>query len=603
MINRFCKMPLWEANRTLIEVAQGKRPAETVIKDAKLIDVCTAEIVEHVDVAISCGRIAYVGIEPYTAEHTIGPDTHIIEANGRYLSPGFIDGHMHIESSMITPSEYARATAPHGTCAVAADPHEIANVCGMPGVDAMIRDAQRVPLKIMITTPSCVPAVPGFEHSGSELYAKDIEASMQLKDVVGLGEMMNFPGILNCDDNPIEEVNATLRSGACVTGHYSIPEHDRGLNAYIASGVSCCHESITPEDVLAKIRLGMYVQLREGSAWHNLRTLAPAIVGKKIDARYCCMVSDDNHPHTLVAEGHLDRILQIAVEEGIDPVIAIQMVTINAATCFGLQHEMGVVGPGKCADLILLDELESFKVSLTMIDGEVVYEDGQNLFDVDPLSWPDSITHTMHVATQITPDTFKIAAPSSNLTSIKVNVMEMAGGHVDNKHRVLEIPVVDGFVQNDPVQDVLKVGVFERHHDTGNFALGFTKGFGIHGALAQTVSHDAHNLLVMGDNDEDMAIAANRLIEIGGGEVAVMDGEILGEVDLPIAGLMSPERVEIVSAKVEKIESAWEKMGCKMPSPFMTLGLMSLACIPDLRLTDMGYVNTLTFQFEDIFVE
>ncbi len=603
MINKFCKMPLWDCNRTLIQVAQGQKPAEIVIRDAKLVDVCTAEIIEHVDVAIACGRIAYVGIAPNTAEHTIGPDTRVIEANGRYLSPGFIDGHMHIESAMVAPSEYARATAPHGTTAVAADPHEIANVCGMAGVEAMIQDAQSAPLKVMITTPSCVPAVPGFEHTGSELNADDIERSMHFDDVVGLGEMMNFPGILNCDDNPIEEVNATLKHGETVTGHYSIPEHDRGLNAYIACGISCDHETIEPEDVTAKLRLGMYVQLREGSAWHNLRNLAPAVVDNKIDTRFCCLVSDDNHPHTIVGEGHLDRILQIAVESGIDPIIALQMVTINAATCFGLQHEMGIVGPGKCADLVLLDDLKKFKVSMTMIDGDIVFENGKNCFEVKPHEWPAEIVNTMHVGIDITPETFVVKAPNPDAKTVKVNLMEMSGGHTDNKFIQLDLPVKDGIVQIDPSQDVTKVAVFERHHGTGSYALGFTKGFGIHGALAQTVSHDAHNLLVMGDNDEDMAIAANALIKSGGGEVAVMDGEILGEVELPIAGLMSPEKVEVVSEKVAKIEKAWETMGCKMPSPFMTLGLMGLACIPELRLTDMGYVNTLTFKFEDLFAE
>ncbi len=603
MINKFCKAPLWECNRTLIQVAQGKLPAETVIKDARLIDVCTAEIIDHVDVAIACGRVAYIGIPPYTADHTIGSNTKVIDAHGRYLAPGFIDGHMHIESAMITPSEYARATAPHGTTAVAADPHEIANVCGMAGYEAMINDAKSAPLKVMYTTPSCVPAVPGFEHSGSEFYASDIETSMAFDNVVGLGEMMNFPGILNCDDNPIEEVNVTLKHGETVTGHYSIPENDRGLNAYISCGISCDHETINPEDVIAKLRLGMYVQLREGSAWHNLRNLAPAITKNDIDTRFCCLVSDDNHPHTLVGEGHLDRILKIAAEEGIDPVQAIQMVTINAATCFGLQHEMGIVGPSKCADLVLLDNLETFDVSLTMIDGDVVFEDGEIHFEVAPYEWPDEITHTMHLDLDITPETFVVKAPNPDAQRVKVNAMEMFGGRTDNEHIQVELPVVDGIVQNDLENDVLKVAVFERHHNTGSYSIGFTKGFGIHGALAQTVSHDAHNLLVMGDNDEDMALAAKLLVECGGGEVAVMDGELLGKVELPIGGLMSPKKVEVVSDEVAHIEDAWKTMGCAMPSPFMTLGALCLACIPELRLTDMGYVNTLTFQFEDLFVD
>lgn len=602
MINKFCKQPLWECNRDLIKVAQGQKPADIVIKNAKLVNVCTAEILQDTQVAISCGRVAYVGIAPHTADHTIGEDTEVIDAKGKYLAPGFMDAHMHIESAMIGPSEYARATVPCGTTAIFADPHEIANVSGLDGVKAMIDDAKRTPLKTMITTPSCVPAVPGFEDTGSAIFAKDVAETMEWDEVAALGEMMNFPGILNCQDNAIEEVNETLKSGKCVTGHYSIPEQDRGLNAYIASGISCDHETILPEDVLAKLRLGMYVQLREGSAWHNLKILAPAIVDHKIDTRFCCLVSDDNHPHTLTSEGHLDRILRLAVKCGINPIEAIQMVTINTATCFGLNSDMGSVAPGKCADLVLLEDLEDFRVTLTMIDGQIVAEDGKAKFDPEPFVWPDNVVNTMNVGTEITPSVFKVKVDGDK-DEVKVRVMGMMAGHTDNKNLICTMKVKDGFIEADSEQDILKVAVFERHHKTGSYSLGFVNGFKIHGALAQTVAHDAHNLLVMGDNDEDMALAARTLIECGGGEVAVLNGEILGLVELPIAGLMSDKHVDEVSRDVAHIEKAWKEMGCAMPSPFMTMGGMSLACIPELRLTNKGYVNCLTFEFEPLIVE
>lgn len=607
MINKFCKMPLWECNRTLVAVAQGRKPAETVIRHARLVNVCTHEVLDDVDVAIACGRVAYVGMGGNTAEHCVGEGTRVIDAEGSYIAPGFMDGHMHVESAMVGVSEYARAAVPHGTTGVYMDPHEVANVCGLKGVGVMVEDSRRVPLKAMFTTPSCVPAVPGFEDTGSSIDADDVADSMTWDSVVALGEMMNFPGVLSCDDNTMEEINATLRADRCVTGHYSVPERDRGLNAYVASGVSACHESATDEDILAKLRLGMYAQLREGSAWHNLQNLAPAVVDHDIDTRLCCLVSDDNHPQTLVGEGHLDRILRMAVGLGIDPVTAIQMVTINTATCFHVENDMGSIAPGKCADIVFLDDLRDFGVTRVMIDGDVVAEDGRALFEVDDFDYPDWITHTMNVGADIDESTFEIPARDAEGTELEgdaaqVRVIGVAPGATVTRDLVMPVPIRDGRLEADPASDVLKVFVFERHHATGNRAYGFANGFGIHGALAQTVAHDAHNLLVMGDNDADMALAAQTLVACGGGEVAVQDGRVLGLVELTVAGLMSTERVEVVADKVARIQEAWAKMGCTMPSPFMTMGGMSLACIPELRLTDRGYVNCLTFQFEPVVV-
>ena len=369
-LHPFCAVPLWECNRRLARVAQGLEPADLVIRDCRLVDVCTREVLEHTDIAIAAGRVAYVGIAPHTAQHCVGPNTRVIDAAGDYVAPGFLDGHMHVESSMVGPSEYARAVVPHGTVGVYYDPHEACNVAGLAAVQQMATDAERVPLKFMLTTPSCVPAVPGFEDTGSDVDAAQVDESMTWPYTVGLGEMMNYPGILTGADNPVDEVCATLRAGKVVTGHYSVPECDRGLNAYIASGVSACHESVRAEDVVAKTRLGMYAQIRQGSAWHNLHDLAPAIVRRDIDTRFCCLVTDDCHPDTLLLHGHLDYILRLAVEEGVDPVEAIQMVTINAATCFQMQGELGSVTPGKCADLVFLEDLKDFRVKRTIIRGK-----------------------------------------------------------------------------------------------------------------------------------------------------------------------------------------------------------------------------------------
>lgn len=598
MINNFCKKPLWECSKTLAAVAQGQKPADVVIRDAKLVNVCTAEIQEGIDVAIAQGRIAYLG----SAEHCIGDSTQVIDAQGQYIAPGFLDGHIHVESSMMGVGEYARAVVPHGTTGIYMDPHEICNVLGLDGVKVMDEDAHRTPLKTMITTPSCVPAVPGFEDTGSFVGPEDVAETMSWPSVVGLGEMMNFPGILGGTDHAHGEVGATLEAGKIVTGHYSMPETDRGLNAYIASGVRCCHESTRAEDALAKMRFGMYAMLRYGSAWKDLPVLAEAVTGNDIDTRYAVLVSDDTHPHTLVADGHLDHIVRTAVELGIDPVTAIQMVTINCAQCFQMDHDLGSIAPGKCADIVFLDNLEDLRVTRVLIDGDVVAEDGKPTFDLEPFVFPAWVTHSMHLGLDITPETFAVPVPEgASNTAARIRTIEVIPGKVGTFETHVDLPVIEGLLESDTGLDVLKTFVFERHHETGTFGYGFVKGFGIkRGAMASTVAHDAHNLLVVGTNDDDMALAANTLASCGGGMAVVADGEILGLVELPIAGLMDALPAEELSAKVHALEGAWEKIGCTMPSPFMTMALIPLACLPELRLTNRGLVDCTTFQFASL---
>lgn len=409
-------------------------------------------------------------------------------------------------------------------------------------------------------------------------------------------------------DQPLEEIAATLKADGCVTGHYSVPETDRGLNAYISSGVRCCHESTRPEDALAKIRLGMYAQFREGSAWRDLSKLAHAIKETGLDTRLCCLVSDDTHPNTLASAGHIDHILRRAVEEGIDPLVALQMATINTTTCFHMDHELGSIAPGKCADLVLFDNLTDFNVSLTMIDGNVAALDGTATFDAPAYDYPAWMTDTVRIGHEITPQSFAIPAVDTHGNALEgdsacVRVIEMASGRVDDRETRHTVPLQNGLLESSPDQDVLKAFVFERHHETGTHGCGFVSGFGITGALAQTVAHDAHNLLVVGSNDEDMALAANTLIECGGGAVAVRDGKVLGLVKLPIAGLMSDKPLEEVALEVDGLERAWENMGCTMVSPFMTMALLPLACIPELRLTNRGLVDCLKFEFVPLVME
>lgn len=597
MINTFCKKPLWEVSQTLAAVAGGTVPAELVITHANLINVCTHEIQEDISVAISCGRIAMVG----DASHCIGPDTEVVDAAGQYLAPGFLDGHIHVESSMMGAGGYAKAVIPHGTVGIYMDPHEICNVLGLDGVKCMLEDAARTPLKAMLTTPSCVPAVPGFEDTGSFIGPSEVAETMTWKECVGLGEMMNFPGILGSSDHAHGITGETLKAGKIVTGHYSMPETGKGLNAYIASGVRCCHESTRMEDALEKMRLGMYAMFREGSAWHDLKEVAKSITEHKIDTRFAILISDDTHPHTLTSQGHLDHIVRRAVEEGIDVITAIQMVTINCAQCFQMDHDFGSIAPGKCADMVLLNNLDDIQVTKVWIDGDLVAQDGKMMKEFAPYSYPDWATHSMHVGETITKDTFKIPASKDQVT---VRAIEVIPAKVGSFERHVTLQAKDGYLESDPSQDVLKTVVFERHHNTGKKGFGFVKGFGITcGAMASTVAHDAHNLLVIGTNDEDMALAANTLIECGGGMVAVKDGKVLGVVPLPIAGLMNDKPLEEMSQMVETLEGAWAEIGCTMPSPFMTMALIPLACLPELRLTDRGLVDCTTFQFVPLEVE
>ena len=596
MINKFCKYPLWDCTITLSKVATGVEKADLVIKNARLINVCTREIIENTSIAVVKGRIALVGC----ADHCIGENTKIIDAENKYLAPAFMDGHIHIESSMLSVGEYARAVVAHGTSGVFIDPHEICNVLGLEGVNYMIEDAKRTPLKTMLTTPSCVPAVGGFEDTGAKIDPEDVATTMNYDCCVGLGEMMNFPGILGGNPHTHGIVGETLKAGKIPTGHYSLPETGAGLNAYIASGIRCCHESTRAEDALAKMRLGMYALLREGSAWHDLKEVAKAITENKVDSRYACLISDDTHPHTLIKHGHLDYIVRRAIEEGIDPITAIQMVTINVAQCFQLDHELGSVAPSKCADFVLIDDLSTCHVTDVFIDGEHVAKDGKIIVEFAPYVYSEKAMNSVHLD-KLTAKDFKIECDGE---TVDVHAIEVIPAKVGTFDRIVTLPVNDGNIEADASQDVLKVAVFERHKRTGTVGKGFTKGFGIkRGALAQTVAHDAHNLLVVGSNDEDMALAANTLIECGGGLVAVLDGKVLSVVELPIAGLMSDRPIDEMSASIEKMERTWEEMGSTLPSPFMTMALIPLACLPETRLTNRGLVDCRTFEFIDLIVK
>jgi len=582
---------LWEMTRTLVDSVMGRDHADLVVRGGSLVNVDTAEILDGVDVAVKAGRVALVG----QAEHMIGQGTEVMDASGYYLLPGLIEGHVHIESSMITPTQFARAVLPHGTTAVFIDNHELANVLGVEGIRQMMEECQGLPLKIYLAMPSCVPALPGLEDAGAVIGPSDVEAAMRWESVAALGEMMNMPGVLDGDENVHAMLAATLRAGKVVTGHYSIPETERGLQAYIASGISSCHESTRKEDALAKLRLGMYIMLREGSAWHDLKDTIRALTETGADSRHAMMITDDTHPDTLVNLGHMNHVVRRAIEEGLDPVRAIQMATINVAEYFRLGHDLGSISPGKSADVTFVRDLGEMSVDKVLVDGLLVAQGGKMVVHLPSFDYPASFRRSVRLARPLIAEDFCVRAPSG-ARSVQVRVIEVSEAQVVTKNARVERAVDDGLVTASATEDLAKVASVERHQGTGQMGLGFVRGFGFkRGAVASTVAHDSHNLLILGTNDADMACAGNTLAESGGGMVAVRDGEVLALVPLPIAGLMSQEPVEEVNEQVKRLARAWKELGCDLESPFMTMSILALPVIPELRITNRGLVDTIEF--------
>ena len=587
-------MPLETITMELADVAMGRRRADMVIKNGTLVNVNTKELLEHTDVAIYKGRIALVG----DATHCVGDTTEIIDATGLYIAPGFMDGHIHVESSMLTVSQYSTAVVPHGTTAIFMDPHEIANVLGLKGVKLMLDEARDVPLRVYATVPSCVPAAPGLEDAGAEIGPEEIAEAMKWDAIAGLGELMNFPGVFNSVPQVHKEIEVTLKAGKPVTGHFALPDTGKMLNAYIASGVRSCHESVRHEDALAKMRLGMYAKIREGSAWHDLKEVIKAITQNTVQSRFAILVSDDTHPDTLIKLGHLDHIIKRAIEEGVDPVTAIEMVTINTAECFLMSKDFGSVSPSKVADIVLLSDLYNVTVKAVIIGGRLVAQDGKMLIPFKNVTYPDWSKNTVNVGKTLTPQDFMLTV---NKSEVKVRVIQIEEAKVTTKQVIETLKTIDGNVAPNKEKDIAKAALFERHKATGTKGLGFVKGFGLKkGAVASTVAHDSHNLLIVGTDEEDMAFAGNELIKAGGGMIAVADGKVLAIVELPVAGLLTDEPVEAVQKKVETLEKAWKMLGCNLVSPFMTMALLGLPVIPELRLSNRGLVDAVNFTFTDV---
>jgi len=594
--------PSWaDMASTLVAVAAGRAPADTVLRGGRWVNVHTREVLDNMDIAIAGGRFAYCGPD---ASHCIGPDTQIIEAEGRYMIPGLCDAHMHIESGMLIPAEFARAVIPHGTTSMFTDPHEIANVLGLDGVRMMHDEALMQPVNIFTQMPSCAPSAPGLETTGQEISPDDVAEAMAWPGIIGLGEMMNFPGVINGDPKMLAEIAATQRAGKTVGGHYASPDLGPAFHAYVAGGPADDHEGTCEADVIARTRQGMRAMMRLGSAWYDVETQITAITEKGLDPRGFILCTDDCHSGTLVEDGHMNRVVRHAIDCGCDPLIALQMATINTATHFGLEREIGSIAPGRRADMILTSDLKTLPIEQVIARGKTVAKDGKCLVECPHYAWPHTARQTVHLGHALTETDFDIPAPegANHVTARVIGVVE---NQAPTKALTADLKVSESRVEMDGAQDICQIALVERHRATGGVVNGFVSGFGYKGrmAMASTVAHDSHHMIVVGTDREMMAAAANRLAEVGGGITIWKDGAELALVKLPIAGLMSDAPAAEVAADAGAMMAAMAACGCTLNNAYMQHSLLALVVIPELRISDLGLVDVTRFELTDLMVD
>lgn len=578
--------PLYEVKDDLVKVALGRQPADLLITDVGLVNVASGEIQEDGLIAIRHGRIAYAGPRAVGSSTMDISSEETRSAAGCYACPGFIDLHVHFESSQVPPSEYARHALLRGETAALPDCHEIANVLGVRGVVWMRDNVVQTPLKVIMGVPSCVPATP-FETAGAVLGPPEVEELFANERFGALAEMMNYPGVLACAEEPMKKIAAALRAGAVVEGHISGQDW-RELAGYFASGVMTCHESLTPDDVINRVRLGIMTYVRAGSGWDEVSELAQALRVVP-DHRHVCLVTDDRDPGDVLAEGTMDHVIRRAIGEGIPPIKAYQMATINPATHLARIRvpghewvlEIGRLAPGFRADIALLSDLTAVSVEDTYVQG----------ISVRDITFPSpssaGITGTVRLGRTVDAAEFRIAGSTAHLIVI--------GEKLLTDHRVRS--AADG-LEADPGEDIVKLACLERHRGTGEMAVCLLKGLGLkEGAVASTVAHDSHQMLVAGTHDDDMAAAANALAEVGGGIVAVRSGEIIDRVELPGAGLIGHATLEEMAALAVRQKAAWRALGCELEDPFMLFGLLGLTVLPHVRITPKGIFSVDRFEY------
>lgn len=564
-----------------IRVARGEVAADLVLRNANLVNVCSGECYPA-DVAIVDGYVVGVGSpgEGYTGHKER-------DLQGRWLAPGLIDGHMHIESTMLVLSEFARLVTPKGVTAVMLDPHEFANVMGVDGIRYVLESGRGLPLSAYVMLSSCVPAS-AYESPYRVLMADDLLPLLQDERVLGLAEMMNMPGVLHGDEQVLAKIVATRQKGLVVDGH-APGLKERDLCAYAAAGVMSDHECTTLEEARQRIRLGMWLMIREGSAARNLDALLPLV--KELHPPRVFFVTDDRDPQDLTTRGHIDSMVRRAIELGLDPVEAIRLASYNTAQYFRL-YDRGAIAPGCVADLVVLDDLRTFQVESVYKEGVLVAQGGKLLVDAPTNAFASavSVTGTVHIGNITEADLHMPGHPGP------VEVVGIEKGQITTQHLQEEAPLRDGEIVADPERDLLKLVVIERHHASGRVGLGLVKGFGLkHGAVASSVAHDAHNLVIAGANDRDIIRAAQMLQEIGGGFACVVDGEVRASVPLPLGGLVSPLPAQELVQQLRTLDAVAAELGCTLEHPCMTLSFLSLSVIPSLKLTDQGLIDVETF--------
>jgi len=561
-----------------IKIARGEAPADLVLRNARLVNVCSGECYPA-DVALADGLV--VGISAPGGGYHGHRERNL---QGRWLAPALMDGHMHIESTMLMLSEFARIVVPRGVTTVMLDPHEFANVLGIDGIRYVLESGRGLPLNAFVMLSSCVPAS-SFESPFRVLMAEDLLPLLQDERVLGLAEMMNMPGVLHGDEQVLAKIIATQSSGLVVDGHApGLSEHD--LSAYATAGVMSDHECTTPEEARQRIRLGMWLMIREGSAARNLDDLLPLV--KELHPPRVFFVTDDRDPLDLVERGHMDSMVRRAIELGLDPVEAIRLASYNTAQYFRL-YNRGAIAPNFVADLVVLDDLATFAVESVYKDGELVAQAGELLVDA-PAAIYSGVTDRVHIG-PISLRDLRIPGKAG-----QVEIVGIEPGQITTRHLREEATIIDGAIVADPTRDLLKLVVIERHHASGGVGLGLVKGFGLRkGAIASSVAHDAHNLVIAGASDSDILKAARTLEEMGGGFVCVVDGEVLASVPLPLGGLVSPLPAAELVQQLRALDDAAAALGCTLEHPCMTLSFLSLSVIPSLKLTDQGLIDVETF--------
>jgi adenine deaminase len=586
-----------EAARRLIDVAAGRAAADMVIRGCIWVNVHSREALPGSDIAIAEGRFAACGPD---AGRAIGPETVVIEAGGRYLIPGLCDGHMHVESGMLTVSQFARAVMPHGTTTMFVDPHEVANVLGLAGVRLMHDEAMLQPVNVFVQMPSCAPSAPGLETPGAELGPAEVAEAMGWPGIVGLGEMMNYPGVVAGDPKMLGEIAATQAAGKTVGGHYASPDL-RDFPAYAAGGPADDHEGTREEDAIMRVRQGMRAMLRLGSAWHDVAAQITAVTKKGLDPRGFILCTDDCHSGTLVQDGHMDRVVRHAIDCGLDPLIALQMATINTATHFGLERELGAIAPGRRADCILTSDLRTLPIEMVIARGRVVAAGGRCVAAPPDFAWPEAARRTVNMQRDLVAADFDVPAPGA-ANRVRARVIGVVENQAPTKALERELAVRDGLAE--AAGDVAQIALVERHRATGGVVNGFVAGFGydVPCAVASTVAHDSHHMIVVGTSKADMARAANRLRALGGGVTVWRDGIELAHVALPIAGLMSDAPAEEVADCAQGVVAAMHACGCRLNNAYMQHSLLALVVIPELRISDLGLIDVTRFEKTELFL-